>query len=44
MSPTNISKKDKRKNHLQNEDFHLKIEACEKFHRRHIVDIPRIKF
>ncbi len=29
---------------LKNEDFCFKIKACEKFYRRHIFDIPRIKF
>ena len=29
---------------VQKRGFLFKIKACEKFYRRHIVDIPRIKF
>jgi hypothetical protein len=30
--------------YLEKLEILFKIEACEKFNRRHIVDIPRIKF
>ena len=29
---------------LEKLGFSFKVKACEKFYRRHIVDIPRIKF
>jgi len=29
---------------VQKRGFLFEIKACEKFYRRHIVDIPRIKF
>jgi hypothetical protein len=30
--------------YLEKLEFSFKIKTCEKFNRRHIVDIPRIKF
>jgi hypothetical protein len=39
-----MTTENEQKSLLQNEDFRPKIEACEKFYRRHIADIPRIKF